>query len=348
MTHNGSYTARRTLQSAALNALASTKSGPLRHALAVLVLGCLAFVSHHAWAQKASQDVSYPEKSIRIIVPFAPGGASDVLARVVGDRLSESWRQPVVTDNRPGAGGNLGAEIAAKAAPDGYTMLLVADAVRASTLNYNIVDDFAPITLGTVTPLMVVVPPSSPANSIRDLVSLAKQQQLFFGSGGVGSSTEMAGLVFAAMAQIHLEEVAYKSAPPVVPDLLAGRLSVAFLPVQLAAPLVSSGKLRALAITSADKSSTWPDLPTVAEAGVPGYEHVTWGGFIVPAGTPHSIVTKLNSEIVRILNLDDVRSKLTAQGSTIVANSPEEFGKFLKHDVERQHELVQKYGLQFN
>jgi tripartite-type tricarboxylate transporter receptor subunit TctC len=313
---------------------------------AVWVLGWLSCAATVASAQP-DPSITYPNRPIRIIVPFAPGGASDVLARVVGDKLSEAWHQAVVIENRSGAGGNLGAEVAAKASPDGYTLLLVADAVRASSLNYSIVDDFAPITLGTVTPFMVVVPPSLPVNTIQDFLSLAKQQHLFFGSGGVGSSTQIAGLVFAAMAGIHLEEVAYKSAPPVVPDLLASRLSVAFLPVQLTAPLVSSGKLKALAVTSATRSAAWPDLPTVAEAGVPDYEHVTWGGFLVPAGTPRLIVAQLNAEIVRILKLPDVQAKLTNQGSLIVANTTEEFGRFLRQDVDKQHELVKKYGLQF-
>jgi len=318
--------------------------------LAVFLFGCSAYSGGPVAAQTSSSSdaVNYPDRPIHIIVPFAPGGASDVLARVVGEKLSEAWNQPVVIDNRPGAGGNLGAEVAAKATPDGYTLLLVADAVRASGLNYNIVDDFAPITLGTVTPLVVVVPPTLPVNTIGELLKLAKQQQLFWGSGGVGSSTEVAGLVFAAMAQVHLEEVTYKSIPPVVPDLLAGRLSLSFLPAQLAAPLVSSGKLKALALTSSTRSPAWPDVPTVAEAGVPGYEHVTWGGFLAPAGTPAPIVDKLNTEMVRVLNLPDVRAKLTGQGSSIVANSPDEFKKFLKDDVAKQHDLVAKFGLQLN
>jgi tripartite-type tricarboxylate transporter receptor subunit TctC len=318
--------------------------------VALLMLGCLAQASNPAAAQALSSagSLNYPERPIHIIVPFAPGGASDILARVVGDKLSEAWGQPVVIDNRSGAGGNIGAEMAARATPDGYTILVVADAVRAPTLNYNIVEDFAPITLGTVTPLFVVTPPTLPVKTIQDLLTLAKQQQLFFGSGGVGSSTEIAGLLFNSMGHLQLEEVTYKSIPPVLPDLLAGRLALAFLPVQLAAPLVLSGKLKALAVTSAARSSAWPDLPTVAEAGLPGYEHNTWAGFMVPAGTPMPIVTKLNTEMVRIMGLPDVRQKLTSQGSSLIGNTSEEFGRFLKDDVKKQHELVKKFGLRFN
>lgn len=292
--------------------------------------------------------LKYPERAIHIIVPFAPGGASDVLARVIGGKLAETFGQAVVIDNRPGAGGNIGAEAAKAAAPDGYTLLLVADAVRAPSLNYNIVEDFSPITLGLVTPMIVVTPLSLPVKTLQDFMTMAKDKPMFFGSGGVGSSTEIAGLLFSSMGQLKLEEVSYKSIPPVVPDLVAGRLEVAFLPAQLAQPLVSGGQLRALAVTSAMRSAAWPDLPTVAEAGIPGFEHNTWGGFMVPVGTPAPIIAKLNAEIIRIMQLADVRQKLTSQGSTLVGNSPEEFGKFLKEDVKKQHELVKRFGLKFN
>jgi tripartite-type tricarboxylate transporter receptor subunit TctC len=326
----------------------------MRPMMALLMLGCLAQTSNPVAAQTPSSanSLRYPERPIRIIVPFAPGGASDLVARVVGDKLSEAWGKPVVIDNRPGAGGNIAAEAAAKATPDGYTVLVVADAGRVkglySTLSYNIVEDFSPVSLGTVTPLMVVTQPTLPVKTIHDLLVLAKEQRLLFGSGGIGSSTEIAGLLFNAMGHVHLEEVPYKSIPPAIPDLLAGRLAVAFLPVQLAAPLVSSGQLKALAVTSAARSSAWPDLPTVAEAGLPGYEHNTWAGFVVPAGTPKPIVAKLNAEIVRILGLPDVRKMLTSEGSRIAATTPEEFGRLIKEDIEKQHELVQKLGLRLN
>jgi tripartite-type tricarboxylate transporter receptor subunit TctC len=326
------------------------QSKPSKHMLvAAFVLEFLVLASNSAAAQTAASSGSlrYPVRPIHIIVPFAPGGASDVLARVVGGKLSEALAQPVVIDNRAGAGGNIGAEVAKAAAPDGYTLLLVADAVRAPTLSYDIVRDFAPITLGTVTPLIVVTPPTLPVKTLQDLLGLARQRPMFFGSGGVGSSTEIAGLLFNSMGQLKLEEVTYKSIPPVIPDLLAGRLEVGFLPAQLAAPLVSGGQLKALAVTSATRSPAWPDLPTVAEAGIPGYEHNTWAGFMAPVGTPAPIIAKLNTEMTRIMALPDVRQKLTGEGSSLVGNTPEEFGRFLKEDVEKQHELVKKFGLRF-
>jgi tripartite-type tricarboxylate transporter receptor subunit TctC len=327
---------------------------PMRLIITALMLGCMAAASNPAAAQSPSNadSLRYPERSIRFIVPFAPGGATDIVARVVGAKLSEAWDRPVVIDNRPGAGGNIAAEAAAKASPDGYTVLVVADAGRVkglyNTLNYNIVEDFSPITLGTVTPLIVVTHPTLPVRTIHDLLALAKERPLLFGSGGIGSSTEIAGLLFNAMGHVHLEEVTYKSIPPALPDLLAGRLAVAFLPVQLAAPLVASGELKALAVTSADRSSAWPDLPTVAEAGLPGYEHNTWAGFVVRAGTPPPIVAKLNTEMVRILGLPDVRERLASQGSSIGGTTPEEFGRLIKDDIEKQRELVRTLGLRLN
>ena len=316
----------------------------IRRMMAVLVLGCLATP-----VAAQTNEGSYPERPIRMIVPFAPGGASDIVARVVGAKLAEALGQPVVIDNRPGAGGNIAAEAAIQARPDGYTILVVADAGRVKglyqTLSYNIVEDFTPVTLGTVTPMMVVAHPELPVKSVSDLLVLAKQQPVLFGSGGVGSSTEIAGLLFNALGHVHLEEVTYKSIPPAVPDLLAGRLGVAFLPVQLAAPLVSSGKLKALAVTSGARLPAWPDLPTVAEAGLPGYEHYTWAGFVVRAGTPTPIVSKLNTEMVRILRLPDVREKLTSQGSRIAAGTPEDFGRVIDEDLKKQRMLVEQHGV---
>jgi tripartite-type tricarboxylate transporter receptor subunit TctC len=312
--------------------------------MAALVLGCL---GTPVAAQTGAH--AYPERSIRMLVPFAPGGASDIVARVVGQKLAEALSQPVVIDNRPGAGGNIAAEAALHANSDGYTILVVADAGRVKglyqTLSYNIVEDFTPITLGTVTPMMVVVSPELPVKSVSDLLTLAKQQRVLFGSGGIGSSTEIAGLLFNALGHVHLEEVTYKSIPPAVPDLLAGRLGVAFLPVQLAVPLVSGGQLKALAVTSRARLSAWPDLPTVAEAGLPGYEHYTWAGFVVRAGTPKSIVNKLNTEIVRILNLPDVREKLTSQGAEIAAGTPEDFARTIDADIRKQKMLVEQLGV---
>ena len=315
-------------------------------AIAALILSCL---TASVFAQTDSNPLTYPERPIRMIVSFAPGGASDIVARVVAEKLSSALGQPVVVDNRPGAGGNIAAQAALQATPDGYTILVLADAGRVKglyeTLTYNIVEDFAPVALGTVSPMMVVVHPDLPVKSVNELLSYAKKEHVLFGSGGIGSSTEIAGLLFNALGHVRLEEVTYKSIPPAMPDLLAGRLNAAFLPVQLAAPMVSSGKLRALAVTSDSRLPTWPDLPTVAEAGLPGYEHYTWAGFVVRASTPKPIVSKLNAEIVRALDSPEVRDKLTKQGAIIASGTPEDFAKVIDKDLTKQKMLVEQLGV---
>lgn len=215
-----------------------------KHVRAKAIIAVAAFVLASlapAIAQTNAEATTYPERAIRMIVPFAPGGASDIAARVVGEKLAQAVGQPVVIDNRPGAGGNIAAQVALQAKPDGYTILVVADAGRVKglyeMLSYNLVEDFTPVALATVSPMMVVVHPDLPVKSVSELLAYAKRERVLFGSGGIGSSTQIAGLLFNALGHVRLEEVPYKSIPPAVPDLLAGRLGVAFLPVQLAAGL---------------------------------------------------------------------------------------------------------------
>jgi tripartite-type tricarboxylate transporter receptor subunit TctC len=323
-----------------------------KHVRAKAIIAVAAFVLASlapAIAQTNAEATTYPERAIRMIVPFAPGGASDIAARVVGEKLAQAVGQPVVIDNRPGAGGNIAAQVALQAKPDGYTILVVADAGRVKglyeMLSYNLVEDFTPVALATVSPMMVVVHPDLPVKSVSELLAYAKRERVLFGSGGIGSSTQIAGLLFNALGHVQLEEVPYKSIPPAVPDLLAGRLGVAFLPVQLAAPLVSGGQLRALAVTSGSRLSTWPDLPTVAEAGLPSYEHYTWAGFVVRVATPEAVVNKLSAEIVRALNMPDVREKLTLQGAMVAAGPPDEFANVIDKDFKKQKMLVEQLGV---
>lgn len=313
----------------------------------------LALFIGSAAAQAPSDASTYPDKRIRVIVPFAPGGAADLMARTVGQKLSEAWGQPVVIENRAGAGGNIGADLAAKSPPDGYTLFLV-DAGHTTAvslykkLTYDLVRDFVPVTLVTVTPLIVVTHPSLPVKTIGELLALARKQQLNFGSGGTGSATQLAGILFNSMGKVSMVDIPYKSVPPAIPDLLDGRLAVMFLPAPVAAPYITSGKLNALAVTTATRSTAWPDLPTVAEAGIPGYDSATWSGFMVPTGTPEPIVAKLNAEIVRILSLPDVRNTLTSQGSKLVGNTRAEFGEFIKQDIAKMSQVVKQLGTQID
>lgn len=294
---------------------------------------------------------SYPSRPVRFIVPFGAGGAVDILARAVGQKLTESWGQPVIVDNRPGAGGNLGAELAARAAPDGHTLLL-GDAAHAISMSlyqklpYNFAKDFAPVTLAAVTPLLVVVHPSVPATSVRELVQLAraKKGQIHFGSGGSGSSTHLAGELFKIQAGVDLVHVPYKGVPAAVPDLLSGQLAVVFLPLPVALPHVRGGKIRSIALTSAARSPILPDVPTVAESGVPGYDASTWYGMMVPAGSPRAIVERLHRDITGALKLPEINERLAGQGSRIVASSPAEFAAHISSEIAKWAKVVRATG----
>jgi tripartite-type tricarboxylate transporter receptor subunit TctC len=317
--------------------------------MSVAAAGLFALVGGAAGAQGSAAEAAYPSRPIRIIVPFAAGGAADLMARTVGQKLSATLGQAVVVENRPGAGGNIGADAAAKSSPDGYTLFLV-DAAHTSAaglgrkLSYNLLRDFAPVTLVTVTPLIVVANPVLPVKTVTELQHLAKQRRVPFASGGPGSSTQLAGLLFNVLGHVELEEIPYASVPPAIPDLLQGRVPVMFLPAPVAAPHVASGKLRALAVTTATRSAAWPDLPTVAESGIAGYDASTWSGFMVPAGTPESIIAKLNAEIVKAVASPDVRATLTSQGSSVVGNTRAEFADFLKTAIDKTSQLASRPG----
>lgn len=293
----------------------------------------------------------YPSRPVRFIVPFGAGGAVDIMSRAVGQKLSEQWNQPVIVDNRPGAGGNLGAELAARAAPDGYTLVLgdAAHAIGASLykkLSYDFARDFAPITLAAVTPLTVVVHPSIPAASVRELIQLArsKKGQIHFGSGGSGSSTHLAGEMFKILAAVDLVHVPYKGVPAAVPDLLSGQVSVVFLPLPVALPHLRSNRIRALAITTATRSPALPDLPTVAESGITGYDASTWYGMMVPTGTPRVIVDRLHRDITAALRFPEINDRLTAQGARIVASTPAEFAAHIRSEIAKWAKVVQATG----
>lgn len=307
-----------------------------------------------AWNDVRAQPSSgqpYPGKPVRFVVPFAAGGAVDILARAVAQRLSEKWGQQVVVDNRPGAGGNIGAEIAARAAPDGYTVLL-GDAAHAiavslySKLSYDFVKDFSPVSLAAVTPLIVVVHPSVPVTSVKELLQLArtKKGQLNFGSGGYGSSTHLAGEMFMMLGKVRIVNVPYKSVPPAVPDLLSGQLALMFMPAPVALPHIKAGKIRALAVTSAVRTPALPGLPTVAEAALPGYDASTWYGMMVTAGTPRAVVEKLHRDIVSVLKTPDVSERLSGQGARVVASSPEEFGAHVRNEIAKWGKVIKASG----
>ncbi|MBI2318924.1 MAG: tripartite tricarboxylate transporter substrate binding protein, partial [Betaproteobacteria bacterium] len=289
----------------------------------------------------------YPSKPIRLIVPFPPGGGNDILARIIAPKLTESLGQQIVIDNRPGATGTIGSELAARSAPDGYTLLMVTSSTIAvnpslSKLPYDPLNDFAPVTQLAGYQLILVVNPSVPAKSVKELIALAKSKpgQLNYASPGSGTSMHLAGELFNAMAGVDMVHIPYKGSVPGMTDMLGGRVQIGFNTMLSTMPYVKAGKLRALALTSAERSPALPDLPTVAEAGVPGYEATSWYGIVAPARTPKEIITELNTELVKILKMPDIREKLSSQGVEPVTNTPEQFAAYIKAEIAKWAKVI--------
>ena len=314
------------------------------------VRGAMAAVVLCACGTVAAQE--YPTKPIRYIVPFAPGGTTDILGRLVGQKLFEAWGQQVLVDNRPGAAGGVGAGIAAKAPPDGYTLIggtINSHAINVSlysSLSYDPVRDFAPVTLYASLPNMLVVHPSLPVKAVKDLIALArvKPKQLTFASAGSGTSQHLSGELFNVMAKVELVHVPYKGSGPGLIDLVGGQVLMFFDNITTALPLARAGKIRAIAVTTAKRSSVAPELPTIAESGLPGFDVSSWQGLFVPAGTPRPVVTKLHTEAVRILAMADIRERLKALGADPVGNTPEQFGAYVKAEIAKWADLVKRSG----
>jgi len=302
-----------------------------------------------AFAQAAA---NYPNRPIKIIVPFAPGGTTDMLARLVGQRLTQSWGQPVVIENKPGAGATLGADLVAKSAGDGYTLLMgaahhtIAQKVYAK-LNYQIDRDFAPITLVAMVPNMVVVNADVPARNIQEFLALAKAQpgKLNYGSAGAGTAHHLIGEMFNLKAGVKLVHVPYKGSAPAVADLLSGQVQLMFDTVSSGLPQVKAGKVRALAVTTAKRSSAMPDVPSLSETILPGFDVGTWFGLLAPASTPAPIVQKLNAEIVRIIQQPDVRKQMLEAGSEPVGNTPEQMAAQIRSELDGFEAVVKQIKL---
>jgi tripartite-type tricarboxylate transporter receptor subunit TctC len=305
-----------------------------------------------ASAGAQSPAANYPAKPIRFIAPYAAGGGSDTLARLIGQRLTESWGQPVVIENRPGAGGSIGAEVTAKALPDGYTALVTPSAALTinphlySRLPYDPLKDFAPITAATNSPYLLVVHPSIPATNVKELIAYARARpgQLNYNSAGNGSSTHLAGVLFSQLACIELVHIPYKGAAPAIVDLLAGQIQMRFSSVVPVLPHVRAGKLRALGISSAKRYGPLPEMPTIAEAGLPGFVVESFYAVVVPARTPPAIVTKLNHEIVRHLRSEDMKARMTADGAEVIGSTPEELAAWIRKDLARWAKPVKDSG----
>jgi tripartite-type tricarboxylate transporter receptor subunit TctC len=317
-----------------------------------LLLSALPLVCAAATAQAQAQAQAYPNKPIRWIVPFAAGGTTDILARTIGEKLSPALGVPVIVENKPGAGGGVGATYTAKAPPDGYTIMggtISTHAINASLykdLQYDPVKDFAPVMLIARVPNMLVVNPNVPAKNVSELIALLKKNpgKYTFASSGNGTSQHLSGELFKTMTGVDMQHIPYKGSPPALQDVVGGAVTMTFDNITTAWPLAKSDKLRALAVTTAKRSAIAPDVPTLAESGLPGYEVGSWQGVFAPAGTPPEIVKRLNAEMVKILNMPDVKEKLTSLGAEPAGNTPEEFGAMVKAEVVKWADVVKKSG----
>ena len=315
---------------------------------ALSLAATLAILAPHA-ARAAD---AYPAKPVRFVVAFPPGGGTDIIARAIAQKLAERIAQQVVVDNRPGAGGNIGTDIVAKSAPDGYTMLMGSAgplAINASLFGkmpFDPIKDLAPVTLAASTPNVLVVHPSLRAATVKELIALAKARpgEINFASSGHGTPAHLAGELFNSMAGVKMVHVPYKGAAPALADLLGGQVQLMFSTMPPALPHVKDGKLRALAVTSAKRSPAAPDIPTLDEIALPGFEANTWHGVVVPAGTPATIVARLNREIVAILHLPDVVERFSSQGAEALGSTPEEFAAYIRSETLKWAKVVRDSG----
>lgn len=299
---------------------------------------------------------AYPARPVRLMVPFPAGGGSDTMGRVIGAKLGERLGQQIVVENRPGAGGSIGAEAVAKAPPDGYTLLLGSTSEIAQYPNvnprigYNPQRDFAPISLVGTVPLLLVVHPSLPVTSVKDLIALAKSRpgQINFSSAGNGSTTHLAVELLVLTTGIKMTHVPYKGSPPAVADLVAGNVQAGIPTMPAALPFVKAGRLRALGVSTAKRASVLPDLPTLQEAGVKGYDNALWTGVLAPTGTPPAILSRLHAELVKVVELQDVKESLARQGAESASSTPEEFAAYINSELAVWAKVVKQANVRID
>ena len=295
---------------------------------------------------------SYPEKSVTVVVPFPAGGATDPVARALTQRMSEIWKQPVVVLNRAGAGGNIGSESVAKSAPDGYTLLFGTTSLSIgpslyAKLGFDVLKDFAAISQASIAPNVLVVHPSVPARSVKELLALARARpkQLISASAGVGTSNHLCYLQFVGLAKVDILHVPYKGAAPAVADTVGGHAHMTFAPAPATLALVQAGRLRALGVTTEKRFSGLPDLPTIAESGVPGFELTSWVGFLAPAATPRAVITRIHATLLEALRTPSVRDVLVKSGAEPLGNTPEEFHENLKREIPKWNRIIKAAGV---
>jgi tripartite-type tricarboxylate transporter receptor subunit TctC len=322
--------------------------------LRTLLVLAAAGVPAEASAQAVSKDTAYPTKPIRFVVPYFPGGTPDIQGRRLAERLRERFGQPIVIDNRPGANASIGMGIVARAPADGYTIIIAPVGPWAVNphiykLPYDVLKDFAPVIHVTTTPGVLVVHPSVPVKTVKELIALARQKpgDLNYGSTGVGGFGHMSGELFTSMAKIRMTHVPHKSIAAALTDLIGGHIQVLFNVASPTLPQIEAGKVRALGTTGATRLDALPDLPTIAEAGVPGYENTTWNAIAAPARTPRPVIERLNKELNAILRMPEVKEAARVEGSTIIGGTPEQLREFLKSEYTKYGRLVREAGIKY-
>jgi tripartite-type tricarboxylate transporter receptor subunit TctC len=312
-----------------------------------LVLLCCALATGAAAQQ-------YPSKPVRMLVPTTPGGSVDTIARTIGPKLSERWGQQIIVDNRPGAGGAIAGDLTAKAPADGYVVLLgtiaslCTNSILQKKLPYDPVKDFVPISLVATQNLMLVVHPSVPAKTVKELIRFAKSQpgKLSFASAGNGTGSHLSGELFKQVAGLDILHIPYKGVQPAMVDVISGQVAINFPSILSGSPHARSGRVRAIAVTGAKRSAAVPDLPTMQEAGMKGYESATWYGIVAPAGTPQDVVTKFSSEVVAILKQPETNDRLSKEGADPVGSTPQEFGRYIQSEIEKWRRVIRAAGIQ--
>ena len=315
--------------------------------IGLLLAGALALQPCCAFAQ------AYPQKTIRLIVPFPVGGIADTLSRTIAGKLNEAWGQPVVVENRAGAGGNIAADLVAKSPADGYTLVMGSIGTHAVNISlfksmpYDPVRDFAPVAFAVEAEGLLVVHPSVPANSVQELIALARAQpgKLTYASAGAGTASHLAGELFKSSAQVNITHIPYKGNVPAITDLLGGQTSMLFATMPTVLPQVKAGRLRALAVAGAQRSAAAPEIPTIAESGLPGFEVTNWIGLFAPAGTPAEIVNRLNAEVMKIMRTPEVQKRLESEGARFTPMTPEQFGQYVRNEVAKWARVIREAGI---
>jgi tripartite-type tricarboxylate transporter receptor subunit TctC len=318
----------------------------MKRAARMIMAGACALCVVPAWTQ------GYPAKPVRVVVGFSGGSTTDLIGRVLATKMGEGLGHPVVVDNRPGAGANIAAELVSKSAPDGYTVLLANAGIATGAtayikLNFNALRDFAPVSQVSATPHILVVHPSLPPKTVKELIAFtrARPGELNFSSTGHGNSDHLAAELFSLMTGLKMVHVTYKGGPQALTDVMTGQIAMYFAGVPVALPLVKAGRVRALGVTGAKRAAVLPEVPTIAEAGVPGYEHILWGMLLVPAATSKDIMARLNQEAVKALNAADVRERYAGMGVDPAPSTPERAGAYLRSETEKYAKVVKAIGL---